>query len=154
MDFKSIDNPLARSFNDRFVTYDENQLSFNESEGIYEVDEDGNGSKDFSFGNPDFSFVQFRSNLVLRWEYIPGSEIFLVWSQGISGSADPNESLFGGIRSQILDQRPWCVHDYTVRIPPGQACDSVQISAGVQRARQFADGLFSFAQNSEVDSGV
>ncbi|MCR4438831.1 MAG: DUF5916 domain-containing protein [bacterium] len=32
--------------------------------------------------NPNFNFRQFRSNLVLRWEYRPGSTLFLVWSQG------------------------------------------------------------------------
>lgn len=30
----------------------------------------------------DFNVKQFRSNMVLRWEYKPGSTIFLVWSQG------------------------------------------------------------------------
>lgn len=34
----------------------------------------------FNFTNPDFNFFQFRSNLVLRWEYKPGSQIYLVWS--------------------------------------------------------------------------
>jgi hypothetical protein len=33
-------------------------------------------------GNPDFNFKQLRSNAVLRWEYRPGSTLFLVWSQG------------------------------------------------------------------------
>jgi hypothetical protein len=33
-------------------------------------------------GNPDFNFKQFRSNAVLRWEYRPGSTLFVVWSQG------------------------------------------------------------------------
>lgn len=32
--------------------------------------------------NPNFNFRQFRSNLVLRWEYRPGSTLFVVWSQG------------------------------------------------------------------------
>ncbi len=32
--------------------------------------------------NPNFNFRQFRSNLLLRWEYRPGSTLFLVWSQG------------------------------------------------------------------------
>jgi hypothetical protein len=105
-DFKSVVSAEAKDFNDRFVPYDDTQLSFNETDGVYEVDENVNGTTDFSFSNPDFSFVQFRSNLVLRWEYIPGSEIFLVWSQGMSGSADPNDSLAGGLRSQILDQKP------------------------------------------------
>lgn len=30
----------------------------------------------------DFNYKQFRSNTVLRWEYRPGSTLFLVWSQG------------------------------------------------------------------------
>lgn len=31
---------------------------------------------------PDFNFKQFNSNLVLRWEYRPGSTFFAVWQQG------------------------------------------------------------------------
>ena len=30
----------------------------------------------------DFNFKQFRANIVLRWEYHPGSTLFVVWSQG------------------------------------------------------------------------
>ncbi len=30
----------------------------------------------------DFNFKQFRSNMVMRWEYRPGSTLFLVWGQG------------------------------------------------------------------------
>lgn len=30
----------------------------------------------------DFNFKQFRSNTVMRWEYRPGSVLFLVWQQG------------------------------------------------------------------------
>ena len=34
-------------------------------------------------GDPGgFNFKQFRSNAVVRWEYRPGSTLFLVWSQG------------------------------------------------------------------------
>jgi hypothetical protein len=46
------------------------------------VDENGDGIPDYSLDKPDFNFVQFRSNLVVRWEYKPGSEFYLVWSQG------------------------------------------------------------------------
>jgi hypothetical protein len=35
-----------------------------------------------------FNFQQFRSNVVFRWEYRPGSTVFLVWSQGRENSAD------------------------------------------------------------------
>jgi hypothetical protein len=34
-------------------------------------------------GDPGgFNFKQFRSNTVIRWEYRPGSTLFLVWAQG------------------------------------------------------------------------
>ncbi|MGB0950303.1 MAG: hypothetical protein ACPGU0_09400, partial [Marinirhabdus sp.] len=52
------------------------------------------------------AFVQFRSNLVMRWEYIPGSEIFLVWSQGINGTGDPENSFNTIIDNQIFRQKP------------------------------------------------
>jgi hypothetical protein len=39
--------------------------------------------------NQDFSFTSLNSNLVLRWEYRPGSTLFLVWSQIREGSGAP-----------------------------------------------------------------
>ncbi len=41
----------------------------------------------------DFNFKQFRSNTVLRWEYRPGSVLFLVWQQG-RGQGDRNLGSF------------------------------------------------------------
>ena len=35
-----------------------------------------------------FNFKQLQSNLVFRWEYKPGSTLFLVWNEGRQGSAD------------------------------------------------------------------
>jgi hypothetical protein len=34
--------------------------------------------------DPGFDFMQFRSNVVFRWEYRPGSALFVVWSSGRS----------------------------------------------------------------------
>lgn len=31
--------------------------------------------------NPDFNFLSFRSNVVLRWEWRQGSTLYLVWAQ-------------------------------------------------------------------------
>jgi hypothetical protein len=39
----------------------------------------------YSFYNPDFNFKEFKSNLVARWEFVPGSVVYIVWSQGRSG---------------------------------------------------------------------
>jgi hypothetical protein len=103
-DFKYVTNPVAERLNDRFHSYDTNQIGMNGND--FQVDENRDGTMDYSFENPDFSYVQFNSNLVLRWEYIPGSELFLVWSQGISSSILSSNTLFKGLESGILDQRP------------------------------------------------
>lgn len=102
-DFNYVVNSTAENIDNRVSWFTEDQIQFNN--GLYEVDEDQNGTVDYSFGDPDFAFVQFRSNLVLRWEYIPGSEIFLVWSQGITGSGDVNDSFGGIINDQLLNQK-------------------------------------------------
>jgi len=39
-------------------------------------------------GNRDFHRRSLRSNLVLRWEFSPGSTLFVVWSQSRSASLD------------------------------------------------------------------
>jgi hypothetical protein len=78
--FGYVTDPLAKNYDDRFYVYSPGQISA--SNGICHIDEDRDGTTDYSFGKPDFNFVQFRSNLVARWEYKPGSELYLVWSQG------------------------------------------------------------------------
>ena len=60
--WRELDNPRAEKYADRFKSY---------------------------AGDPGgFSFKQFRSNTVLRWEYKPGSTMFLVWAQGRDLSGD------------------------------------------------------------------
>jgi hypothetical protein len=105
-EFNYVTNPRASYFGDRTVSYTNNQISYDSNTNIYSVDENQNGSADYSFLNPDFSVVQFRSNLVLRWEYVPGSEIYLVWSQGTNGSGNPVDDLFVNLDTQILGKQP------------------------------------------------
>ena len=45
------------------------------------IDFDGNGSSDFSFSDRDFNVRSLIGNAVLRWEYRPGSTLFLVWQR-------------------------------------------------------------------------
>ena len=99
-------NPVADYYGDRISLFQPNQISFTEGDDTYSVDEDNDGTSDYSFQNPDFSQVAFNSNLVVRWEYIPGSEIFLVWSQGIFGNANTRDDLFSGINDQIFHRKP------------------------------------------------
>ncbi len=103
--FKEVINPLGEKFSDRILSYTDNQISLNN--GTYNVDRNLDNITDFSFGDPDFSFVQFRSNLVLRWEYIPGSEIFLVWSQDLAQTGNPQNELFSDLGDNIFnDEKP------------------------------------------------
>ncbi len=57
------------------------RISYDEESNTYTADPDGDGpAEPFDFPNPDFSTRSLRTNLVLRWEYMPGSTLFLVWN--------------------------------------------------------------------------
>lgn len=105
-EFNRVTNPVADYYRDRVSFFNENQISLDENNDNFVVDENIDGIGDYSFKNPDFAYVQFRSNLVMRWEYIPGSEIFLVWSQGTTGFGNPKDTIFSSLDSQILGQKP------------------------------------------------
>ncbi len=90
---------LARARSFEFVRYGEDgssTLAFDQGANTYAADPDGAGpAPTITFTNPDFSIRSLRSNLVVRWEYRPGSTLFLVWNHGRSGfSTDPTAGLF------------------------------------------------------------
>lgn len=80
--FAFVSDPLAKNYNDRFTVFNGRQINYNSTTGNFSVDENSDGVVDYSFSKPDFNFVQFRSNLVVRWEYKAGSELYFVWSLG------------------------------------------------------------------------
>lgn len=73
-DFKRVSQARVKNREDRFESVD---VNYNEEYNSYSFDH--NGSR-WAFSNPDFFFMEFRSNLVLRWEYNLGSTIYLVWA--------------------------------------------------------------------------
>jgi hypothetical protein len=81
-DFKKAMNPESRVREDRFHKFSSNEISF--SDGKYTV---RNNSENYTFTNPDFNFNEFRTNFVARWEYLPGSTIYLVWEHAMSNKA-------------------------------------------------------------------
>jgi hypothetical protein len=97
--FAYVSSPLAKKIQDRFYVFNENQVSFNN--GQYSVDENGDGTADYSFNKPDFNFVQFRSNLIVRWEYRAGSELYFVWSQ--SNTPDVTNDLDSPIAKSLFE---------------------------------------------------
>ncbi len=80
-EFKYITDPNAPEFTDRFHVYEADQITFDEDYENYIIDEDRDGTPDYLFGKPDFTVSEFLSNLVIRWEFLPGSTAYLVWSQ-------------------------------------------------------------------------
>jgi hypothetical protein len=106
-DHKMIVDPRADNYRNRFLTYSSDQIS---TEGDhYNVDENLSGTTDYSFDKTDFNVQEFLSNLVVRWEYSPGSSVYLVWSQTRSSSIDSgNLDLFNDLSNLFskVDKKP------------------------------------------------
>jgi hypothetical protein len=74
----------------------------------YTVHPDGAVPGDsLQFDNPDFRTRSLRTNAVLRWEYRPGSTLFLVWTQARSNTlADPAFNAGHYLGHELLLDRP------------------------------------------------
>ena len=79
--------------------------------GVYWVDPDGAGPADeFSVDNEDFNFRSLRGNAVYRWEFAPGSTLFVVWTQDRNVTAHVGDldfsrdasALFGAASDHVL----------------------------------------------------
>jgi hypothetical protein len=57
-------------------------------------------------GNPDFNRQSLNTNLVLRWEYSPGSTLYLVWSQARSQGNDDYFTTFGSDFNETFANSP------------------------------------------------
>jgi len=79
--FKVVTDPRAEKLSDRYRVLTEDEMTFDPDENRYYVDDNNDGTSDYDFRNPDNNYDQFLSNLVARWEFRPGSTIYLVWSQ-------------------------------------------------------------------------
>jgi hypothetical protein len=66
----------------------------------------GQSAQAITFDNPDLNFRSLRGNAVLRWEYRPGSTLFLVWQQQRSGSEVFGDFEFSRDANAIFRQRP------------------------------------------------
>lgn len=79
--FKRITDPVASEFKDRYEQFSSGTLQYAIKDKVYSIDENLDGWSDYSFTNPDFTVSEFLHNLVIRWEFLPGSTAYLVWSQ-------------------------------------------------------------------------
>jgi hypothetical protein len=104
--FKRITHTNADEFKERFHTFTGSEITYNEGNLLYEIDENTDGAVDYGIGKPDFNFRQFRSNLVIRWEYLPGSTLYLVWSQGRTSSNSDGTFSYGSDMKNLFDTAP------------------------------------------------
>lgn len=100
-DFKRVTASNAELLEDRYLPIHSDWLD--DTSSTFLVDEDLDMVTDYSFSDPNFNQVNFLSNMVVRWEYIPGSELFLVWSMNGSYYDQERDQNFRGLSSQLLD---------------------------------------------------
>ncbi len=70
------------------------------------ADPDGAGpAPPIAIGSQDFNFLSLRGNAVLRWEYRPGSALYLVWTQNRQEMDDHGEFRFAPSLSQLTSAK-------------------------------------------------
>jgi hypothetical protein len=105
-EFRQVAEPHARHFDDRAPRFPDEQLIRDPDRLRYGVDVTGDLTPDFFFRDPDFNVRHFNSNAVLRWEYRPGSTLFLVWSQGRRGFETQGDFRFRRDVAGLFDVEP------------------------------------------------
>jgi hypothetical protein len=100
--YRQVADPRGATFADRFDDFGPDRLIQTGDEIAIDFDRDGVG--DYDVGNPDFTFFSFRSNVVLRWEYLLGSTLFLVWQHGRFGINENGDFQFGSALDELFEQ--------------------------------------------------
>jgi hypothetical protein len=89
--FRRVASARALRFYERLSTLDATAVSRSGEQYRAEL---GDGDQ-VSFTDPAFNVKQLRSNALLRWEYRPGSTLFVVWSQARDGFIRDGSFSFG-----------------------------------------------------------
>jgi hypothetical protein len=100
-EFKAATDPSADNFDARYFLI--NPVLNGDQ---YEVTGPAEAQPVYTFSNPDFNFFQLRSNLVCRWEYRPGSQIYLVWSQDRTDFVQPGHESVSAALDNLADVSP------------------------------------------------
>ncbi|MCK4815049.1 hypothetical protein KA005_04705, partial [bacterium] len=104
--FKHITEPRANEFESRYHAFTGDEISYDSDEDQFQIDENLDGTIEYNISNPNFNFLQFRSNLLLRWEYTPGSVLYLVWAQGRTGNLSNGDFSFNNDMQHLFDVHP------------------------------------------------
>lgn len=96
---------LARPKSFDFTLYGQGGSTFDAE--TLTADPDGAGpAPSFQIDNPDFNFKSLRGNAVLRWEYRPGSVLYLVWTQLRSLSDEDGSFRFNRSLNRLWQAEP------------------------------------------------
>ena len=96
---------LARSRSFAFNVYGQGNSTLDEATLV--ADPDGSGpAGSITLPNQDFNFRSLRGNAVLRWEYRPGSVLYLVWTQLRSISEEDGAFRFQRSVNRLWSARP------------------------------------------------
>jgi hypothetical protein len=83
-DYKEFTTPGGFDF--AVYGQDRGTIARNQETGSFAVDPDGAGpAQGFGIADQNFNFRSLRGNAVFRWEFRPGSTLFLVWQQSRQG---------------------------------------------------------------------
>lgn len=102
-------NELAMPRKGDYNFYGENgsSVTYNATNDEYEINPEGNGDNDkFMLYNPNFNIKSFRANMVLRWEALPGSIFYLVWTHDRQNYERPGEFNFKEDFTSIITEEP------------------------------------------------
>jgi hypothetical protein len=100
--FKKVNEASSKDPSIRFTNFTESEVTYNSTDNTYQVNEPNEDP--YIFKNPDFTFGQFRSNFVFRWEYHLGSVIYLVWSHDQTHKEQIYTPSFNTIISDLFSQ--------------------------------------------------
>ncbi len=95
---------LAEPHTFDFVEYGRDRGTLTESNGDAIIDP-GDGGTPFEIANRDFNIRSLRANAVLRWEYRPGSTLFVIWQQSREGFEPFGDFSVGRDFRGIFDSR-------------------------------------------------
>jgi hypothetical protein len=99
--FKQLAKP--RTFD--FVRFGRDRGAIDVSGSEYRVSP-GDGGTPFTFDNPDFNFKSLRVNAIFRWEWKPGSAMYVVWTEQREDFAHPGEFALGRDVRGVFRARP------------------------------------------------
>jgi len=98
---------LARPKSLDFIEYGTGASTITRDGSDYLIDPDGNGpAAPYTVSDPNFNFKSLRGSAVLRWEYMPGSTMYLVWTQQRVDQSDPGEFRFGRDVAHLIQSQP------------------------------------------------